>query len=189
MALKGLKLTWYNLMSYKYRDIVLKSGQVILGHWYFDMSEKIQIDEYQLLFKTPLPHQEYHDGHLVISYYDIRANRAAEIMSNEQILGEVDEMLNNHEAAKEFIEQHKDYFKDLCDLDTPRDSVGIELDSLYIPWVSPMEDYKDSVDRTIEKINKATNQGGMFGDFKFEWWHVGLLAGVALVATKMMGYW
>jgi hypothetical protein len=176
-------------MSYKYRDITLKSGQVILGHWYFDMNEKIQIDEYQLLFKTPLPHQEYHDGHLIISFYDIRANSAAEMMSREKILDNVGSMLDNHKVAQAFIDQHKEYFKDLCDLDAPRDSVGIELDSLYIPWVSPMEDYKDSADRTIEKINKATNQGGMFGDFKFEWWHIGLLLGAVLVGSKLMGYW
>jgi hypothetical protein len=177
-------------MSYKYRDITLKSGQVILGHWYFDMSEKIQIDEYQLLFKTPLPHQEYHDGHLIQSFYDIRANRAAEIMSKDAILGSVEEMADNHEAAQTFINQHKEYFKDLCDLDAPRDSVGIELDSLYIPWVSPMEDYKDSADRSIEKINKAMNGGGgLFGDFKLEWWHIGLLIGGGLAITKMMGYW
>jgi hypothetical protein len=177
-------------MSYKYRDIILKSGQVVVGHYYFDINEEIRIDEHQLLFKTPSPYQEYYDGHLIMSFYDMRANRPAEILSKEQILGTVEAMVDNHAAAQEFIDQHKEYFKELCDLDEVRDSVGIELDSLYIPWVSPMEDYKDSADRSIEKINKAMNGGdGLFGNFKLEWWHVGLLIGAVLVGSKLMGYW
>jgi hypothetical protein len=180
---------WYNLMSYKYRDIILKSGQVILGHHYFDMSEKIVIEEYKLLFKTPLPHQEYHDGHLIQSFYDIRANRPAEIMSKDAILGTVDAMIDDHSKAEDFIKQHKTYFKDLCDLDAERDSAGVEFDSLYIPWVSPMEDYKDSADRTIEKINQATNEAGLFGGFKLTPWHLLLALGALVLATKFMHLW
>ncbi len=187
--LSGLKLWYYNIMSYKYRDIVLKSGQVVLGHWYFDVSEKIIIPSLKMAFKTPKEHQVYHDGHHLISFCDIKSNRAAEIKSDAEKIESIQEMLNNKPEAKKFVDQHKEYFKDLCDLDESRDSVGVEFDSLYIPWVSPQDDYKDAVDTTIEQINRATNHNGMFGDFKFNLWYVLLFIGGALVVTKYFKMW
>jgi hypothetical protein len=197
--LSGLKLMWYNLMSYKYRDVRIKSGNVVLGHYYFDVSEDIVIPGYQLKFHKPVspedntrfPHsrvdvplfEELVDGHILEATYDISANRPAICVTNEQKEKIKAAMLEAKDDVKEFLEQHKEYFRELCDLDEQRDSVGIDFDTYFIPAVDPHDDYKDHVDTTIEKINKATNSGGgLFGNFKLEWYHwliVGLAAFVA----------
>jgi hypothetical protein len=201
--LKGLKLTWYNLMSYKYRDIILKNGNVILGHYYFDMAEDIIIPEYEIKLNNPgndgnFPQkcfeearfpQEYFDGHLIISFFDIKKNRPA-IIANKKDVDDIKRQMEiERPDIEEFINKNKEDFRQLTDDDDQKDAVGIDLDTLFIPAVDPRDDYKESADRTIEMINKANQPGNMFGNFKIEPLHLILLAGGALIVSKYMGMW
>jgi hypothetical protein len=203
--LKGLKLTWYNLMSYKYRDIVLKNGNVILGHYYFDMSEPIVIEEYSIKFdnigsEENFPQKcfesgayptEYYDGHLVQSFLDIKHNKPGVIASEEKINQVKKKMESEKDDIAEFLDEHMDLYREQIDADEPKKAVGVDWCTLFIPAVDPRDDFKDDEDRTIDMITKATNNmgGGIFGNFKLEPLHVALIIGGLAIVTKLMGYW
>jgi hypothetical protein len=192
-------------MSYKYREIILKNGNVILGHYYFDMSEPIVIEEFKIKFdnigtEENFPQKcfesgtyptEYYDGHLVQSFLDIKHNKPGILVTDEKLEAILSKMKEEKPEIEAFLDEHMDLYREQIDADEPKKAVGVDWCTCFIPAVDPRDDFKDDEDRTIDMITKATNNqgGGLFGNFKLEPLHVVLLIGAGAIVTKLMGYW